>query len=38
MPAKDLWKCRDCIIKAFKDGTYLSKHFKKSDNAAIIMC
>ena len=27
-------KCRDRIIEAFKNGTFLFKHLKKSDNAA----
>ena len=34
MQANDLLEQRDKIIKAFKDGTFLSKHFKKSDAAA----
>ena len=34
MQGNDLSKCRDEIIKAFKDGTFLSEHFKKSDDVA----
>ena len=34
MQANDLLEYRDKIIKAFKDGTFLSKHLKKSDDAA----
>ena len=32
--AKDLLDYRDNIIDAFKDGTFLSEHLKKSDGAA----
>ena len=32
--ANDLSKYRDRITEAFKDGTFLSKHLKKSDDAA----
>ena len=35
MQANDLLECKDKIIKAFKDGTFLPEHFKKkSDDAA----
>ena len=34
MQAKDLLECRDTTIKAFKDGNFMSKHLKKSDDAA----
>ena len=34
MQANDLLEYRDKIIKAFKDGTFMSEHLKKSDNAA----
>ena len=34
MQANDLLEYRNKIINAFKDGTFLSKHLKKSDNAA----
>ena len=34
MQAKDLVKYRDEIIEAIKDGTFLSKHLKKSDHGA----
>ena len=34
MQANDLLEYRDKIIKAFKDGSFLSKHLKKSDDAA----
>ena len=34
MQANDLLEYRDKIIKAFKDGTFLSEYFKKSDDAA----
>ena len=34
MQANDLLEYRDKIIKAFKDGTFLSKYLKKSDYAA----
>ena len=34
MQENDLSKCRDEIIKAFKDGTFLSEHLKKSDDVA----
>ena len=33
MQAKYLLEYRDKIIDAFKDGTFLSKYLKKSDNA-----
>ena len=33
MQANDLLEYRDKIIKAFKDGTFMSEHLKKSDNA-----
>ena len=32
--ANDLLKCRGSIIKAFKDGIFLSEHLKKSDDGA----
>ena len=32
--ANELLECRDEIIKAFKDGIFLSEHLKKSDDAA----
>ena len=34
MQANDLVDNRDKIIKAFKDGTFLSEHLKELDNAA----
>ena len=34
MQANDLLEYRGKIIKAFKDGTFLSEHLKKSDAAA----
>ena len=34
MQANDLFEYMDKIIDAFKDGTFLSEHLKKSDNAA----
>ena len=34
MQAKDLLEYRNKIIDAFKDGTFLSEHLKKSDAAA----
>ena len=34
MQANALLEYRDKIIKAFKDGTFLSEHLKKSDDAA----
>ena len=34
MQANDLLEYRGKIIKAFKDGTFLSEHLKKSDDAA----
>ena len=34
MQVNDLLKYRDKIIKAFKDGTFLSEHLKKLDDAA----
>ena len=34
MQANNLSKCRDSIIKAFKDGTFLSEHLKNSDDGA----
>ena len=34
MQVNDLLKYRDKIIKAFKDGTFLSEHLKKSDDVA----
>ena len=34
MQANDLFQYRNNIIDAFKDGTFLSKHLKKSDDAA----
>ena len=34
MQANDLLKYRDKIIQAFRDGTFLSEHLKKTDNAA----
>ena len=34
MQANDLLEYRNKIINAFKDGTFLSKYLKKSDNAA----
>ena len=33
MQANDLLEYRGKIIKAFKDGTFMSEHLKKSDNA-----
>ena len=33
MQVNDLLKYRDKIIKAFKDGTFLSEHLKKSNDA-----
>ena len=34
MQANDLLKYGDKIIQAFRDGTFLSEHLKKTDNAA----
>ena len=34
MQANDLLKYRDKIIQAFRDGTFLSEHLKKTDDAA----
>ena len=34
MQENDLLEYRDKIIDAIKDGTFLSKHLKKSDDAA----
>ena len=34
MQANDLFEYRDKIIKAFRDGTFLSEHLKKTDGAA----
>ena len=34
MQANDLFEYRDKIINAFKDGTFLSEHLKKSNNTA----
>ena len=34
MQANDMLEYRDKIIETFKDGTFLSEHLKKSDNAA----
>ena len=34
MQANDLVDCRDKIVKAFKDGTFLSEYLKELDNAA----
>ena len=34
MQANDLLEYRDKIIEAFKDGTFLTKHLKKTDDAA----
>ena len=34
MQANDVLEYRSKIIKAFKDGTFLSEHLKKSDAAA----
>ena len=34
MLANDMLEYRNKIIEAFRDGTYLSKHLKKSDDAA----
>ena len=34
MQAYDLFKYRDKIIYVFRDGTFSSKYFKKSDDAA----
>ena len=34
MQANDLFKYRDKIIYAFKDGTFQSQHQKRSDDAA----
>ena len=34
MQANDLLEYRNKIIEAFRDGTFLSEHLKKSDNAA----
>ena len=34
MQTNDLFEYMDKIIDAFKDGTFLSEHLKKSDNAA----
>ena len=34
MQANDLVDYRDKIIKAFKDGTFLSEHLKELDNVA----
>ena len=34
--ANDLLEYRDIIVKGFEDGTFPSKHLKKSDDAAYI--
>ena len=34
MQAKGMLKYRDEIIEAFRNGTFLSEHLKKSDDAA----
>ena len=34
MQANKMLQYRDKIITAFKDGTFMSEHLKKSDNAA----
>ena len=34
MQANDLLEYRGEVIKAFKDGSFLSEHLKKSDDAA----
>ena len=34
MQATDLLEYKNKIIDAFKDGTFLSEHLKKTDNAA----
>ena len=34
MQAKDLLECRNKIIDAFKDGTFISEHLKELDDAA----
>ena len=34
MQANDMLECWNKIMKAFKDGTFLSKHLKKSDVVA----
>ena len=34
MQANDLLEYRNKVIEAFKDGTFLSEHLKKSDDAA----
>ena len=34
MQANNLFECRDKIFDAFKDGTFLSEHLKKLDDAA----
>ena len=34
MQANDLLEYRDKTIEAFKDGTFLTKHVKKTDDAA----
>ena len=34
MQANELLEYRNKIIEAFRDGTFLSEHLKKSDNAA----
>ena len=34
MQVNEMLEYRDKIIKAFKDGTFMSEHLKKSDNAA----
>ena len=34
MQANDMLECRNKIIEAFRDGTFSSKHLKKSDDAA----
>ena len=36
MQAYDLFKYRDKIIYVFRDGTFTSKYFKKSDDAAYV--
>ena len=34
MKVNDMLEYRDKIIEAFRDGTFLSEHLKKSDDAA----
>ena len=34
MQANEILEYRAKVIKAFRDGTFLSKHLKKSDDAA----